>query len=119
MTDAIARRLRFARSGSGAVGLAILLAVVLIALVGPWFAPHGPDESIGIPLEGRSADAPLAEIAARLDSTEGAVKVAVLRLRKRFREALRAEIAETVATEGQIDEEIADLFRALESRPEV
>ena len=59
MTDAIARRLRFARSGSGAVGLAILLAVVLIALVGPWFAPHGPDESIGIPLEGRSADAPL------------------------------------------------------------
>ena len=59
MTEAITRRLRFARSGSGAVGLAIFVLVLLIALVGPWFAPHGPDESIGIPLEGRSDDAPL------------------------------------------------------------
>ena len=35
------------------------MLVLLIALVGPLFAPYGPDESIGIPLEGRSADAPL------------------------------------------------------------
>ena len=45
--------------------------------------------------------------------------MAVHRLRRRFRDALRAEIAETVSTEEQIEEEIADLFRALESRPEV
>jgi len=32
-------------------------------------------------------------------------------------DALRAEIAETVTTEEEIEEEIADLFRALDSRP--
>ena len=51
--------------------------------------------------------------ATRLDSSEGAIKVAVHRLRKRYRERLRAEIAETVADEGEIDAEIGDLFRAL------
>jgi RNA polymerase sigma-70 factor (ECF subfamily) len=72
-------------------------------------------EALKPALQGRSKDAPLAQIAERLDSTEGAVKVAVHRLRKRFQGALRAEIAETVATEDEIEEEIADLFRALES----
>lgn len=76
-------------------------------------------EALKPALQGRSHEAPLAEIAVRLGSTEGAVKVAVHRLRRRFRYALRAEIAETVSTEEQIEEEIADLFRALESRPEV
>lgn len=75
-------------------------------------------EALKPALQGRSKDAPLAELAARLDSTEGAVKVAVHRLRQRFRDALRAEIAETVTTEEQIEEEIRDLFRALEIRPE-
>jgi RNA polymerase sigma-70 factor (ECF subfamily) len=53
------------------------------------------------------------DVAARLDMTEGAVKVAVHRLRRRYRELLRDEIAQTVATEEQIDEEIRDLFAAL------
>ena len=68
-------------------------------------------------LQGRSADAPLSEIAARLGSTEGAVKVAAHRLRRRFREALRTEIAETVSTEEEVEEEIRDLFRALGPGP--
>lgn len=76
-------------------------------------------EALKPALQGRSKDAPLTEIAENLGSTEGAIKVAVHRLRKRFRDALRAEIAETVSTEEEIEEEIADLFRALESRPEV
>jgi RNA polymerase sigma-70 factor (ECF subfamily) len=76
-------------------------------------------EALKPALQGRSKDAPLAEIAERLGSTEGAIKVAVHRLRKRFRDALRAEIAETVTTEEEIEEEIADLFRALDSRPSV
>lgn len=76
-------------------------------------------EALKPALQGRSKDVPLAEIAARLGSTEGAVKVASHRLRQRFRDALRAEIAETVSTEEQIEEEIRDLFRALEIRPEV
>jgi RNA polymerase sigma-70 factor (ECF subfamily) len=54
-----------------------------------------------------------AEYAQRLASNEGAVKVAVHRLRKRYRERLRAEIAETVADPGEIEAEIADLFEAL------
>ena len=56
---------------------------------------------------------PYREVADKLKITEGAVKVAVHRLRHRYRELLRDEIAQTVATEEQIDEEIRDLFAAL------
>jgi RNA polymerase sigma-70 factor (ECF subfamily) len=45
--------------------------------------------------------------------TEGAVKVAVHRLRKDFRELLRGEIAETVADSSDIDEEMRHLVDAL------
>ena len=54
-----------------------------------------------------------AEIGRRLDMTPGAVKVAAHRLRKRYRECLRAEIAETVANPDEVDEEIRHLFHAL------
>ncbi|HCO92624.1 MAG TPA: RNA polymerase subunit sigma-24 [Phycisphaerales bacterium] len=53
------------------------------------------------------------EVAGELNMTEGAVKVAVHRLRRRYRELVRDEIAQTVATEAQVDEEIRDLFAAL------
>jgi RNA polymerase sigma-70 factor (ECF subfamily) len=56
---------------------------------------------------------PYRDVAAKLDMTEGAVKVAVHRLRVRYRELLRDEIAQTVATKGEIEEEIRDLFTAL------
>ena len=55
---------------------------------------------------------PYAEIAARLNLTEAAVKMAVQRMRARYREILRAEIAGTVASPGEIDEEIRHLFSA-------
>jgi RNA polymerase sigma-70 factor (ECF subfamily) len=45
--------------------------------------------------------------------SEGAVKVAVHRLRKRYRDLLRQEIAETVEGEEQVEEEIGSLFAAL------
>jgi RNA polymerase sigma-70 factor (ECF subfamily) len=54
-------------------------------------------------------------IGAALDMTEGAVRVAVHRLRKRYRELIRKEIRRTVADPGQVDDEIQELFRALES----
>ena len=54
-----------------------------------------------------------AEIAARLGTSEGAVKVAAHRLRQRYRELLRAEIADTIANPGEIDDEIRNLFAAL------
>jgi peptide/nickel transport system permease protein len=49
--------LRFARSGTGAVGVAVLVFVLLVALLGPFVAPHSPARPIGIPYEGPSAEA--------------------------------------------------------------
>ncbi|MCZ6782520.1 MAG: sigma-70 family RNA polymerase sigma factor [Proteobacteria bacterium] len=54
-----------------------------------------------------------AEVAAELGLKEGAVKVAVHRLRKRFGASLRAEIADTVADPEDVEDEIRFLFRAL------
>jgi DNA-binding transcriptional regulator LsrR (DeoR family) len=53
---------------------------------------------------------PYAEIAARLNLTEAAVKMAIHRLRARYREILHAEIADTVSSPGEIEEEIRHLF---------
>jgi RNA polymerase sigma-70 factor (ECF subfamily) len=47
--------------------------------------------------------------------TEGAVKVAVHRLRERYRALLRAEIAATVTTEEETDDELRALLAALGS----
>lgn len=54
-----------------------------------------------------------AAAARQLATTEGAVKVAVHRLRKAFRAELRAAIAETVADAADVDEELKYLERAL------
>ncbi len=59
------------------------------------------------------SSAPYAVLAVQLQMSEGAVKVAVHRLRRRYRELLRAEIAQTVASENEIDDEIRYLFAAL------
>jgi RNA polymerase sigma factor (sigma-70 family) len=53
-----------------------------------------------------------AAIAARLGRTEAAVKVAAHRLRQRYRDRLRAEIAETVG-DGHVDEEVRYLLTVL------
>lgn len=57
-----------------------------------------------------------AEAAADLGVSEGAVAVAVHRLRSRLRTALRAEVATTVGDDGAVEAEIGELFRALDSR---
>jgi RNA polymerase sigma-70 factor (ECF subfamily) len=59
---------------------------------------------------------PLVRLAAQLGMSEGAIKVAAHRLRRRYRERLRAAIAETVLAPEEVDAEIRDLFTAL-SRP--
>jgi RNA polymerase sigma-70 factor (ECF subfamily) len=51
--------------------------------------------------------------AADLSVSEGAVKVAAHRLRQRFRDRLRAVIAETVESPDEIDDEIRAMFAAL------
>lgn len=53
-----------------------------------------------------------AQAAANLHMTEGAVKVTVYRLRRRYRELLREHIAQTVANLDEVDDEIRHLFSA-------
>jgi RNA polymerase sigma-70 factor (ECF subfamily) len=59
------------------------------------------------------ASASYAELAARLGKTEGALKVQVHRLRQRFGELVRDEIARTVASAGDVDEELRHLLDAI------
>lgn len=54
-----------------------------------------------------------ADTARSLGMTEGAVKVAVHRLRRRYRRLLRDEIAQTVASPDEVDEEIRYLIGCL------
>ena len=61
------------------------------------------------------SEIPYAQAAAALKLTEGAVRVAVHRLRRRYREVLREEITQTLANPAQADEEMQALFSALAS----
>ena len=56
---------------------------------------------------------PYQDMATELEMTEGSVRVAVHRLRRQYRRLLREEIAQTIADEHQIDEEMGYLFAAL------
>jgi RNA polymerase sigma factor (sigma-70 family) len=62
---------------------------------------------------GDKSAASYAEIAGHLHLSEGNVKVAVHRLRQRFRELLRAEVANTVARPEDIDGELRHLIGVL------
>lgn len=57
-------------------------------------------------LSGEKGEASYAEVATSLGLSEGAVKVAVHRLRQRYGELVRTEIARTVATQAEADEEL-------------
>ena len=56
-----------------------------------------------------------AEIACEFGMTENAVKQAFHRLRQRYRELLREEVAQTVATPAEIEDELRHLIAALRS----
>jgi DNA-directed RNA polymerase specialized sigma24 family protein len=56
-----------------------------------------------------------AEIAARLGMTENAVRQAFYRFRQRYQALLRDEIANTVATPGDIEDELRHLIAVLEA----
>jgi RNA polymerase sigma factor (sigma-70 family) len=55
----------------------------------------------------------LRDVAEQLGSSEGAIKVAVHRLRERYRELIREEIAETVESPKEIEAELQELQAAL------
>jgi RNA polymerase sigma factor (sigma-70 family) len=64
-------------------------------------------------LTGDAPDVSQAEAASQLGLSEGAVKVAIHRLRKRFRDLVKAEIAQTVSTEEEAREELRYLIEVV------
>ena len=64
-------------------------------------------------LTGDGEDISQAEAARQLDMNEGAVKVAIHRLRRRLRDAIKNEISQTVKDRADIDLEMHDLLEAL------
>jgi RNA polymerase sigma-70 factor (ECF subfamily) len=83
------------------------------------FAESGKQKSFALLegyLTGDRETVPYAQLAGKLEMTEGAIKVAVHRLRRRFGALLREEIGETVSDPSQVDDEIRDLFRILSTR---
>jgi hypothetical protein len=52
-------------------------------------------------------------LACQLDMTEAAARMAVHRLRQRYRQLIRAEVAHTVASPAEVDAEMRHLFRVL------
>src|SRR5215472_8109700 len=61
----------------------------------------------------RRSDAPYAALAREMNTSEGALKVAIHRLRKRYRELFRQEIADTVADPAEVESELRFLLDVL------
>ncbi len=72
-----------------------------------------PFETLKQFLTGGRDEASYADVAGELGMTAGAIKVAAHRLRQRYRELLRAEVAQTVASAEEVDDEIRGLFETL------
>jgi RNA polymerase sigma-70 factor (ECF subfamily) len=69
----------------------------------PWLSPAGAPQS-------------QAQIAAQLGTTQNALKVAIHRLRRRFRELVREEICQTLDRPEDLDEEMRHLIDALAAK---
>ncbi|MBK9137165.1 MAG: sigma-70 family RNA polymerase sigma factor [Verrucomicrobia bacterium] len=62
-----------------------------------------------LPAEGGEPE-PYERLGARFGLSEGAVKLAAFRLRQRYRELIREEVAQTVATPAELEEELRHLL---------
>ncbi len=76
------------------------------------FGPFEFSDTTGYLMVGEAA-IPYADAAQRLGLEEGAMRGAVHRLRKRYRELLRQEIAETLEDPAQVPDELRALQSAL------
>jgi RNA polymerase sigma-70 factor (ECF subfamily) len=82
------------------------------------FVQHGrPEhfERLKVFLLGKS-EAPYATLAREMNTSEGALKVAIHRLRKRYRELFRLEIADTVADPAEVESELRFLAAVLSKK---
>jgi DNA-directed RNA polymerase specialized sigma24 family protein len=77
---------------------------------------EAPDrfDALQVYLTGSPAAPPYAQTADRLGMSEAAVKMAVHRLRRRFQQRLRQEVAQTLACDADVDDEIRSLVAALQ-----
>jgi hypothetical protein len=66
-------------------------------------------------LAGKTGGPPYLEVAEELGMSEGAVKVAVHRLRRQYRRLLKEEIAQTIRSPETLEDELAELMAALSS----
>ena len=64
-------------------------------------------------IETDEAQTPYAELAAEMQTSETALRLQVFRLRKRFARELREEVAQTVQTPEELEEELSWLSRVL------
>ena len=62
------------------------------------------------------SEAPYAALAGEMNTSEGALKVAIHRLRKRYRELFRQEIADTVADPAEVESELRYLAAVLTTK---
>jgi RNA polymerase sigma-70 factor (ECF subfamily) len=86
-------------------------ALTLLARVLTRVRAERPDDADLLPFVGGPGEPrPYADIAAERGTTEGAVKVAVHRLRAHWRDVVRAEVRDTVADERDVDDEIRHLL---------
>jgi len=70
-------------------------------------------EQLRVYLLGDPSAGSYAEVAERLGMSEGAVKVAVLRLRQRYRELFHEAVADTVGSDGEVGDETRHIFAIL------
>ena len=70
-------------------------------------------EALQFALTGSRSAVPYVTLARQLGTTDGAVRVAVHRLRQRYRELLREAIAETVSRPEEVEEELRHLLEAV------
>jgi RNA polymerase sigma factor (sigma-70 family) len=70
-------------------------------------------ETLSFCLTGSRSEVPYAELSFRLGMNEPAVRVAVHRMRKRYRDILREEIARTVSEPEEVDDELSHLRQAI------
>lgn len=81
------------------------------------FAAHGRADyfdEVKVYLAGQ-AELPYADMARRLNLSEGALKAGIHRLRKRYQQTLRAEVASMVSDDAEVEAEIRYLAATLRS----
>jgi RNA polymerase sigma-70 factor (ECF subfamily) len=100
-------------------GWALMLVEQGLARLREEFVTSGKErlfDSLKGTLTAGQATPPYAELAGQLGMSVEALKVAVHRLRRRYGELVRAEIAQTVTTAEEIEDELRDLFAAVRAK---